>query len=246
MKKLHHYMMILLAGVLGACSSMSVDDPYEDSFPAGFSNKEYVELHPILVRFQIKDYVNDYNGRLKKEVGISAYNAQKTQDSATLFGNVELVQQIYFDVDFGGGTPAKWDAAVQELAAIQAAKDAVAADSAGADSLTKATAKKSPSLWNSIQAEVMQFNFIGVTDDFAALKNIPIDSMAFSSQYVMYGRSHGWAYRACRPDEANNSAVEMYREETKKQEATKKGEFVADNNLYCRDKVNNVDRLILQ
>lgn len=245
MKKLHHYMMILLAGVLGACSSMSVDDPYEDSFPAGFSNKEYVELHPYLLTLQIKDYVNDYNGRVKKEIGIAAYNAKVSEDSATLFGNVAMVQQIYLDPIYVGGTAAAWDSAFQELTVIEAAKAAVAADSAGVDAETKATAKKSPSLWKAIQGEVTLFNFIGVADDITALKNIPIDSMAFSSQYVMYGRTHGWAYRACRADEVNNTPRSSMQISQTQATAAAKGEFVADNNLYCRDAAG-VDRQILQ
>ena len=239
MKKLHHYMMILLAGVLGACSSMSVDNSYEDSFPAGFSNREYVELHPFLLTLQIKDYVNDYNARLKKEVGISAYNVQVTQDSATLLGNIAVLQQIYLDPIYVGGTADGWDAGVQELVAIQTAKAAVAAGSA--TSADSATAKKTPALWT----EVIPFNFIGVADDFTALKNMPIDSMAFSSQYVMFGRTHGWAYRACRPDEANNTARNDLPIKNAQATPAQKGEFVADMGLYCRD-ATGVDRLIIQ
>ena len=48
MKKLHQYMMILVAGVLGACGSMSVSDPYAEALPADFNAQEYLSLHPQL------------------------------------------------------------------------------------------------------------------------------------------------------------------------------------------------------
>ena len=48
MKKIYQYTMILLAGVLGACGSMSVDDPYVEALPADFNPQEYLALHPIL------------------------------------------------------------------------------------------------------------------------------------------------------------------------------------------------------
>ena len=57
MKNLHQYMLILVAGVLGACGSMSVNEPYAEALPADFNPQEYLTLHPELHIAEIKDYV---------------------------------------------------------------------------------------------------------------------------------------------------------------------------------------------
>ena len=58
---------------------------------------------------------------------------------------------------------------------------------------------------------LMKFNFNNTRADLAALQTVPTDTFAISSQYLMYGQSHGWAYRACRDDEkANPVQSEVY------------------------------------
>jgi hypothetical protein len=248
MKKLHQYMMILLAGVLGACSSMSVDDPYVDSYPAGFSALEYMSLHPELRMMQYRDYASDYNTQLKENLGDAAYNAQKSTDEANLLANTEAMQAIYFDKYMAGGTAEQWAAALQEKAEIEAAKAAV--EAAGgptmADSVTNAIAGKKPKLWNTIVSYVTAVNLVGVDNDFAVLTALPVDEDVISQQFLMFGRTHGFAYRACRPDElANVNRVDLpiYKQQA---EGVQKAEnFVADTNLYCQDEAGTV-RVIAQ
>ncbi len=52
--------------------------------------------------------------------------------------------------------------------------------------------------------QLLKFNFNDNLDDLAALANVPVDTFAISSQYLMFGKSHGWAYRACTDAEKNN------------------------------------------
>lgn len=49
-----------------------------------------------------------------------------------------------------------------------------------------------------------KFNFHNTEDDLTALAAVPVDTFAISSQYLMFGQSHGWAYRACLDSEKNN------------------------------------------
>ena len=43
---------------------------------------------------------------------------------------------------------------------------------------------------------LMKFNFNNTRTDLAALQTVPTDTFAISSQYLMYGQAHGWAYCA--------------------------------------------------
>lgn len=52
--------------------------------------------------------------------------------------------------------------------------------------------------------QLLKFNFNDTKDDLAALATVPVDTFAISSQYLMFGKSHGWAYRACTDAEKNN------------------------------------------
>lgn len=52
--------------------------------------------------------------------------------------------------------------------------------------------------------QLIKFNFHDATDDLAALAAVPVDTFAISSQYLMFGQAHGWAYRACSDAERNN------------------------------------------
>ena len=172
MKKLYQYTMILLAGVLGACSSLEVSDPYTDSFPAGFTAQAYMQLHPILRKLQIKDYVEMKNSLVKDSVTKAGgdYAALKASDDA-LFAASPALAQICSD-PFMGGYPLE--------ACANAAADAT------------------------IMKDLADFNFVGVADDFAALSQVPVDEVAISQQYIVFGQSHGWAYRFCDATELAN------------------------------------------
>lgn len=52
--------------------------------------------------------------------------------------------------------------------------------------------------------QLLKFNFHGITDDLAALAAVPVDTFAISSQYLVFGQSHGWAYRTCLDSEKDN------------------------------------------
>ena len=51
------------------------------------------------------------------------------------------------------------------------------------------------------------FNFIDTRDDWKKIKAVPIDTLAISLQYVLYGESHGWAYRKCKDTEKDNPKI---------------------------------------
>ena len=93
MKKLHQYMMILVAGVLGACGSMSVSDPYAEALPADFNAQEYLSLHPQLRVRQIKDFVADYNSQVKANLG-KEYDAVKKADDEAFLANTDRSQSL--------------------------------------------------------------------------------------------------------------------------------------------------------
>ena len=90
MKKLHQYMMILVAGVL----SMAVNDPYVEALPEGFNAQEYMSLHPELRARQLKDYVADYNSQFKDSLG-KDYDAVKKADDAAFLQDAERLGAIY-------------------------------------------------------------------------------------------------------------------------------------------------------
>ncbi len=52
--------------------------------------------------------------------------------------------------------------------------------------------------------QLLKFNFNDNLDDLAALSTVPVDTFAISSQFLMFGKSHGWAYRTCTDAEKNN------------------------------------------
>ena len=83
MKKFYQYMMVLLTGVLAACTSMSVSNPYEDSFPADFDVTTYMQLHPELRAMQFRDYADYRNAVTKNSMSVAEYNAAKSADEAT-------------------------------------------------------------------------------------------------------------------------------------------------------------------
>lgn len=229
MKKLYQYTMILLAGVLGACSSLEVSEPYSDSFPAGFTAQAYMQLHPILRKLQIKDYVEMRNSLVKDSVTNAGgdYAALKAADDATFAASPTLVQ-ICSD-PFMGGYPV----------------DVCAAAAADAN----------------IMKDLTEFNFVGVADDFTALTQVPVDEVAISQQYIVFGQSHGWAYRFCDATELANitrdqvtvsvlnaqgipvdSAIAKLQEKT----VDDPKKFVADPGHYCMDPATGVLHLVNQ
>jgi hypothetical protein len=229
MKKLYQYTMILLAGVLGACSSLEVSEPYSDSFPAGFTAQTYMQLHPILRKLQIKDYVEMRNSLVKDSVTNAGgdYAALKAADDATFAASPTLVQ-ICSD-PFMGGYPV----------------DACAAAATDAN----------------ILKDLTEFNFVGVADDFTVLTQVPVDEVAISQQYIVYGESHGWAYRFCDATELANitrdqvtvsvlnaQGIPVDSSITKLQEKTVDDpkKFVADPGHYCMDPATGILHLVNQ
>lgn len=213
MKKIYQYTMVLLAGVLGACSSMSVSDPYAENLPAGFDATTYMNLHPELRTVQIKDYVAAKNTMFKDSVKKAGgdYDALKAADDALFTADVASLAAICADSFIGG-----YDATT--CAGIA----------------TNAT----------LLTEMAAFNFTSTAADYAALTSIPVDEVAISQQFVVFGQTHGWAYRLCTEAESQNPArkdLPIHNQQGARAESTEG--FVADTGLYCRDAAG-VDRLI--
>jgi len=77
-------------------------------------------------------------------------------------------------------------------------------DTIGCDSTYKTT----PGAVNAQHVKfLMSFNFINTTNDWEALKAIPIDTFAISLQYVVFGEVHGWPYRKCKDSEKKNPVI---------------------------------------
>ena len=168
MKNLYQYTMILLAGVLGACSSLEVSDPYSENLPSDFSVATYMDVHPYLRKFQYKDYVEARNAFVKdslSKVEGANYNTLKTEDEANFKAMDPNVLAAICKDPYMGGYP--------EASCVNVAANA------------------------DIMKDLLEFNLVGVADDFAMLSSFPVDSVAISQQYVVFGRSHGWAYRWC-------------------------------------------------
>ena len=222
MKKLYQYTMILLAGVLGACSSMSVSDPYSDSFPADFDVNVYMALHPELRILQVKDYVSNQNAATEAawaQQGLDAATL-KAKDEAAFKTNTTALASIYANPYLGGYNAAGWE-------------------TDQADS--------------TVLADLLAFNFIGTTEDLTELQNIPVNEFLISQQYIMFGQSHGWAYRLCteaeaadlvnHPDRKTLKIDSLQRASATAEKAADAMKFVADTNLYCRDAAG-ADRVI--
>ena len=215
-------MMILLAGVLGACSSMSVDDPYIENYPADFSVQEYMALHPQLRSMQYKEAVSAYNDSVSKVMG-GAYTAAKKTDDSLFMSNMDVLRAIFLDPYMGGGTQERWDKLLENKSST--------------DTSISNTAKRN---FNSLSG----FNFINQPDDILLLSQVPVDYDAIARQYSVFGRDHGWAYRLCRPEEgANIPRTALAIDKIQAVPVKDADSFVADNGLYCRDAAG-IDRLI--
>lgn len=51
------------------------------------------------------------------------------------------------------------------------------------------------------------FNFVDTKNDLAKIQSIPIDTLAISLQYVVFGEANGWAYRKCKDTEKENPVI---------------------------------------
>lgn len=205
MKKIYQYTMILLAGVLGACSSMSVSDPYSENLPAGFDVNVYMALHPELRTAQIRDYIATKNTMFKDSVTKAGgdYNALKVADDAAF--NADPAQIVAICVQ----------AKIAEAVCATASTDAA------------------------LLKDMLAFNIVSTTADLAAVQNIPVDEVAISQQYVVFGQSHGWAYRFCVGAESQGPI----RPAASAARAESTDEFVAVSGTYCRGEDGN-DHLI--
>ncbi|WP_288800357.1 hypothetical protein [uncultured Fibrobacter sp.] len=98
--------------------------------------------------------------------------------------------------------------------AIDADVEAFSADSAALYRIfiTPEYAGYSEEFWLEIEGQIStaqltflkQFNFYDTLDDLTALTKIPVDTLAISFQYLVFGREHGWAYRKCSDAEKKN------------------------------------------
>ena len=227
MKKFHQYMMILLAGVLGACSSMSVDDPYEENFPEGFDANVYVELHPELRIAEIRDYVayrNEVVSDSMKKAGVddATLTAFTTNDETAFLANTAVAQGVY--TVLAGHSAAEWEAYIAQKGSTEKeAKQAVA----------------------KVEKELKEFNFINVTEDQNTWNNVPKDLTAYSMQYTLYGKSHAWAYRYCNDNEKiANPLVPETDLDDGKPAGTNPTDFSPITYLVCYDNVSLVNRVI--
>ena len=220
MKNLHQYMLILVAGVLGACGSMSVNEPYAEALPADFNPQEYLTLHPELHIAEIKDYVADYNSQVKANYG-NEYEALKDADNEAFIANKDVVKAIYVHPQIGSHTEQQWNNLLEKL------------------SLPNSTDE-----YKSAHNALATYNMIGVDNDMSFLLAVPVDYQAVSQQFNVFGRDHGWAYRVCRPEEGANPLRSSLPIASIQQNIVKvDGTFIADEGLYCRDAEGN-DRLI--
>ena len=208
MKKVYQYMMILMAGVLGACGSMSVNDPYAEALPADFNTQEYLALHPILAAQQYKDFVSDHNTQAKVN------DSSKAADKAAFAANMDAIAFIYTNPLMEAHSQEQWAQFVADLSSPE--------------SSTKAQGV--------IDNLASSYNFDDTTDDVALLSSVQIDYLAIAQQFTVFGRDHGWAYRYCHPDEAANTPRSLLRDAAQDTIITmvERG-FKPDTGLYCRD-----------
>ena len=221
MKNLHQYMLILVAGVLGACGSMSVNEPYAEALPADFNPQEYLTLHPELHIAEIKDYVADFNSQVKANYG-NEYEALKDADNEAFIANKDAVKAIYLHPQIGSHTEQQWN-----------------------DLLEKLSLPDSTDEYKSARDALVQYNLIGIDDDKSFLLAVPVDYHAVSQQFNVFGRDHGWAYRLCRPEEGANPLRSSLPIAAEQQNivSSQTGTFIVDEGFYCRDALGN-DRLI--
>jgi hypothetical protein len=117
MKNFKFLFSVAVASALIGCSSMSIDeeDALAGNFPEDFSDVTYMNLHPELVRVQVKDFVAKYNAKLEEDAKAAettaAFDSIKAADTAAYFGDTALLHKIMVDPMFAGFTEAAWTTA---------------------------------------------------------------------------------------------------------------------------------------
>lgn len=110
MKYLHHYLTLIAAVALTACSSMEVDEDevFAENFPKDFVDSVYMQVHPELRSLQIKDYVKSYNDSLSTSSG-SDFDEKKQKDIDAFNANVEQLHEIFVNPYYMGYSEKVWE-----------------------------------------------------------------------------------------------------------------------------------------
>lgn len=137
MKNFKYLLSVAVASALVACSSMDIDDKeaLAENFPEDFADSTYLNLHPELVRIQIKDYVAKVNKSASDSVGAlvdsatakcnkedadcisaakavkTAYDNAVTADTAAYYADTASLHKILTNPFLGGFTEADWQGA---------------------------------------------------------------------------------------------------------------------------------------
>jgi hypothetical protein len=182
-------------------------------------------LHPELRVRQIKDFVADYNNQIKESLTKKQFDStKKAQDSLFLL-NVDVLGALYVHPLIGAHSFDDWAKLINNYSI---------------GDTSKAEYKDALEVFKSMA----EYNFVNVDDDLPLLLAVPVDYDAISQQFHVYGREHGWAYRACRPEEAANTPrSSLPIEKAQTVAATSAASFIPDTGLYCRDAAG-IDRLI--
>lgn len=190
MNKMPLFLFALGTVAFTACSSLDVNqaESMAENYPKDFVAADYMALHPGLRSLQIQDYVKDYNSKLSLDKSLIS------EDSAAFLADTSLLHRIYVNPIYAGYSEElwaeDWDVSISEKKDCDTC--AVVLDT---------TAGGIPS---DKRRQLIKFNFHDTLDDLAALEAVPVDTFAISSQYLMFGQAHGWAYRACSDAERNN------------------------------------------
>ncbi len=176
MKKLPLFLFALGTVAFTACSSLDVNkaESLEGNYPKDFVSADYMALHPGLRSLQIQDYVKLHNAELDLAQDVIA------EDSAAFLADTSVLHQIYVNPFYAGYSEEMWSE-----------------DWAFSDSVAGG-------IPNDKRRQLLKFNFYDAKDDLTALAAVPVDTFAISSQYLVFGQAHGWAYRVCTEAEKNN------------------------------------------
>lgn len=134
MKNFKILLSVAASAALVACSSMDIDEQeaLAENFPSDFTDAGYMQVHPELVRIQVKEYVSAYNAAASanaaaagnatfvsdstKDVAafqnyyvLDAETGEVVADSALDAAKVETLKAILLDPQLGGYTQEDWD-----------------------------------------------------------------------------------------------------------------------------------------
>ncbi len=131
MKNFKILLSVAASAALVACSSMAIDEneALAENFPSDFTDAGYMQVHPELVRIQVKEYVTAYNANASANAiaaGSATFVTDSTND-ATAFQNyyvldpntgaktdsidavkLETLKAILLDPQLGGYTADDW------------------------------------------------------------------------------------------------------------------------------------------